>query len=443
MGKQRRDRRQGQAIPLGWGEDSDPSAAPSSRRPAPRAPADSVPDLAPGLADTPSTAGPTAPPAPRDGLPPRARRVLGAGAALLLVVALAVGLPRLLSTTSDPQRVAQDFLQALVDGDADQLREHVVAAPDASGAALTAQILQSATDRIQSFEIDDVEVAEGTATVTATLDNGEEALETTLTLTPESGSAFTPATWMLEPVEVPEFLVDLPLGVEDVLINGISIPVRDLLVLPDSFTPQIAIQLLPGTYEISVPEDGPWQSAKQLTLEAPPVLGTWRKPVGDLWYDLSDAGHEEVRNQVAEALEHCTSSTSPAPDGCPFALPDVSADDAAEPSRQGTWELLDEPVVEARSGDAFMWSVMSTSSGIAEFTPKGAPDRDGEPAGQAGLEKQRVPVDINAIAYVDPAGELAVDVESGFSYTFCMDAETGEVTGLMLTSDVDTGNTCG
>lgn len=418
MGTSRRDRRQGQAIPLGWGEDSDPSAAPAPSR--------------------------QAPPAPRGGLRPRARRMLGVGAALLLVVALAVGLPRLLSTTSTPERVAQDFLQALVDGDADHLREHVVAAPDASGAALTTQILQSATDRIQSFEIDEVEVGAGTATVTATLDNGEEALETTLTLTPESGSAFTPVTWVLEPVEVPEFLVSLPLGAEDIVINGIPIPVEDLLVQPDSISPQIAMQLLPGTYEITVPESGPWQRPKQVTLEAPPVLGTWRKPAGNLWYDLSDAGHEEVRDQVADVLERCTASTSPVPEGCPFALPDVSADEADEPSRQGTWVLLEEPVVDARSGDAFMWYVMSTSSGIAEFTPHEGQGQDGEPSGEAGREKQRIPVDVDAIAYVDPGGELAVetDLESGFSYAFCMDAETGEITGLMLTTDVETWNNC-
>src|SRR5699024_1611394 len=60
----------------------------------------------------------------------RWRRTAGTIAALLLVGVLALGLPRLLPSGQGPEQVAEDFLQALVDGDIDQIREHVRDKPD-------------------------------------------------------------------------------------------------------------------------------------------------------------------------------------------------------------------------------------------------------------------------------------------------------------------------
>lgn len=185
MGPRRCDRRQGrgsgQALELGWGENTDPSAAPTVSR------------------TSPPAAGPRRASA-WGRLSRRTRGLLAGASVLLLVAALVLGLPRLLTTTGGPEAVATDFLQAIVDGGIEEVREHVEHAPDASSAALTAEIFGAATGRLDSFTIDDVDVGAGTATVTATLASGSEHSTTRLALTSHAESAFAPVGWELAPV---------------------------------------------------------------------------------------------------------------------------------------------------------------------------------------------------------------------------------------------------
>ncbi|MGP9683456.1 hypothetical protein [Brachybacterium sp. AOP3-A1-3] len=367
---------------------------------------------------------------------------------MLLLAALVVGLPRLLTATVDPESVATDFLQAIVDGDLEEVREHVEHAPDASGAALTAEILGAATDRLDSFTIDKVDVGAGTATVTATLASGSEHTTTRLTLTSHADSAFAPVGWELAPVHLPEFLIDIPLGAQEIRINGVALPLEDLMLEEGNhFDPKIAVQLLPGTYEITLAAPGPWQDDPAVTLEAPPVLGTWRKPVGELQPVLNEAGHQEVRKRVDELPQECPGTASDVAEDCPFTVSDGLASDAAESSdaESGTSEadpagpgdkiseapgiwVLDEPMqIDVSSPGGFLWSV--TATGTATFSPDGAARSRGDDA--PGIQE---PVQFSGMAYSRPSGELrlAPDSPNGFSYTYCDDPESGDVVGIVL-----------
>src|SRR5699024_5265974 len=210
----------GRALPLGWEDGPEPATS------APRA-------------------GEAEPAAARPGL--SRRRLLALGAAVLLVLALALAVPRLLTDPAGPEQAVSEFLQAVIDGDLESVREQVEDAPDASGAALTPEILAGAEDTLRSFMIEDVEIAAGTATVTAALETGATAETSTFTLTATPGGAFSPPDWQLDPVPLPEISIVLPLGVQDVQINGTLLPQEELEIGGFMHVPQVALQVLPGT----------------------------------------------------------------------------------------------------------------------------------------------------------------------------------------------------
>lgn len=432
-------RAEGRSLEAGWGEDPDPAIAPSANRHPPGGAAGGeaaggeaavpVGDVAAATSRAPDSAdGPPdrAGPAPRRH--PRTirwRRTAGTIAALLLVGVLAVGLPRLLPNGEGPEQVAEDFLQALVDGDIDQVREHVQDSPDTSDAALTAEILQSAADRVRDAEVAHIQRGSGTAEVTVRLANGEETIETTLMLRADSTSAFAPVSWELQAVEVPEVRVHLPLGIEDFTINGISLTARESYTSFDGVERALLVQLLPGTYEFALPEAGPWRESQVITVEIPPVLGSWTG-FADLGYDLSEAGHEEVRRQVDEHLGSCEASTSPAPRRCPFRLPEVSDARAGDPSLQGTWDVRVPPEVEVQPSSAMLWSVAGVP-GRAAFTPATATGGAGSSA------VQLVPVEVRGFVHLAPDGDLGVVLrpDESVTITLCTDPDTREPTGFV------------
>jgi uncharacterized Zn-binding protein involved in type VI secretion len=360
-------------------------------------------------------------------LPPRAVRAIAVIGALAMLLSLAVAIPRMLNATAGPERAAREVLQALVDGDTDAFLEHVATAPDAGRATLTAEILDAAEDRVRRFEIDAVEVEGATATVTATLDNGHETTGSTLTLHASSASAFAPVTWVVDPLEVPEAQVAIPLGISSISVNGVPVPVAGLVTSAAPFAPGVAMQLLPGTYEITLPEAERWMEPVTATVEIPPVLGTWRTRDAVLEYELAADGTEEVRRQVDAMLETCAGSTSPVPADCPFAVPGVSAEEAADPSRQGTWSITAQPALETRPFGNGLWDVHA-DGGTVEFTPS-------DP--EAGQAPQSVPIELTTIAYLRPDGELSVENydETGFGFAVCRDEGTGEITGQVLRDD--------
>lgn len=436
------------ALSLGWGEDTDPRTAPLlPGEPGAYGTHGVTRDVASGdSADlSGASAGGSHADRPRQRLSPRTRRVLAIGLALALVGALTVGLPRLISTTGDPEQVATDFLQAIVDGDMEQVRAHVEDAPDASDAALTAEILESATGRLEYFTVDDVDVSAGTATVTVTLGNGDRTSTARLDLTSRSDSAFAPVRWDLAPVHLPEFLIDVPVGVQEVLINGEPVSVTDLVSMENSYSPQVALQLLPGTYEITVADPGPWQEAPRVALEAPPVLGTWRKPIHDLQLDLDEAGRQQVQERMGAELEECLRSTSSLVEDCPFAVsepgdgeppPPESPEGPGEPEDEetlrapdgpGTWTLREPPEIDVHPMGSFLWSVSATA--VAEFTAT-----DAEGVGEESAE--RVRIDAESIAYIGPDGQIRLESmsSSGFGYTYCTDSETGIVNGIAVST---------
>lgn len=425
MGARGRDRTTGRALPLGWDDpqplgwdDAQPVDDRSGMSESSRAAQGA------GGGDDPETAPSSSPErdSSRRGLSRRGRRLLAAGSVLALVAAGLLGLPRLLGATDGPERAAREFLQAVVEGDLETVHAQSEEASDASALALTAEILDGAEDRLEAFEILGVEREAGTATVTAELRTGTTRREAVFAVTATDTGPFTSPDWELEPVPLPEVLIDVPLGAQEIEINGVSLPLSELNPSAQPYAPRAALQLLPGTYEITLANTPPWLQSTQLSLEVPPTFAIWRKPVRDLRFELVADAREEVQSQVDAALEDCAASTSAAPAGCPFAAPGTAEQDGASPGR-GTWTLTDPPQVGTASTDAFLWMVLG--EGSARFHPEGS---------DPGTEGIEVPFSLDAIAVLDGEGALEVHLRppSTVSYGYCVDAETGAFTGVVF-----------
>lgn len=431
MGTRGPGRTIGRAMPLGWDEEPAPNAAPD--------PSDTLPGTAGSDGSYGSEPAPPRHPHPLSRpLSRRARRLLALFSVLALLAALLLGLPRLLGGIGGPQQVTSDFLQAVIDGDLATVRAQSEDAPDASAAALTAQVLAGADDRLESFEIQHVRVEAGTATVTATLRTGTARSEATFTLTALDPGPFSPPEWELAPVVLPEFQIDLPFGSQGIEINGVAIPLSEHGTARGPSAPQIALQLLPGTYEVTLPAARPWLAAPTLTLEAPPTFEVWRTPVHGLHFTLDDDGRAEVERQLFAALEKCAAGVS-VPAGCPFALPEENHSLIELP--EGTWALRGPPRLDVIPTDAFLW--LLHGEGTAEFTPAGpeadGPEGDGSGAdgsgadGTEGAEPREVHYEVDAAATLDREGRLEVHMRSPgmHSYGYCVDPETGAFTGVV------------
>lgn len=406
MGERGRDRSRGRSLPLGWAEETVPAdLGASTSRPVPEPGGDGE------AASVPAPHG-------WSRLSRRSRRLIALGAVLVLVAGLLIALPRLLGADTGPEQVTREFLQAVVDGDLETVRAHTQDASGASIAALTPEVLAGAEDRLDSFEIRHVTVEAGTATVTAALRTGTGSSEGTFTLTSSEVGAFSPTVWELAPVALPELQIDLTPGVQEIEIEGVTLPVEDVLMDREDFEPRIAVQLLPGTYDISVPRVTPWTETPPRALEVPAAFGTMEISVHDLQLVLTDEGRAEVQREADAVLGDCAASTSMAPEGCPFAVwvPDVSAL-AAD---QGTWTLTSSPRIEASPVGAFLWMLLG--AGTAEFTPTG----DAEPI--------EVPFTVSGTAAISGQGALQVSVpaEDSEHYGYCTDAETRYITGVSV-----------
>lgn len=398
-----RDRTPARALPQGWDEGS--AEADADRASAlPRGPS-------PGRA--PEAPGPSH----------RRRSLLVLATLAVLVLVLVVALPRLIAGSEQPEQLVGEFLQAVVDGDVEALREHVRQTATADDSALTAEILHEASDRVEDFEIRDVEIDAGTATVTADLLGGGRREEATFTLHASADGPFSILTWELAPVQLPELRLSLPYGVEEIEISGVPVAVATASSEGVPVGPRTALQLLPGTYEITIPVTEPWVEIPQLALTLPPVLGSPSDTVAAVQFELSEAGRQEAQDTFADWIETCAASTAPAPDGCPFAVPTA----AQEEGLSGTWSVTEAPQIAVASAEDFYWIVHGTGS--AEFTPDGPETAD----------PVEVRYEIISFVVIDPEGALFLGPSSDGSVSFahCHDAETGELSGTVPREDPD------
>lgn len=372
----------GRSIGVGWSDDSSVDDGPGAERSAPQAP---------GGAGRSGPGGPLPPPASAAGRRRRPLLLVGAVAALL---ALVLVLPSVLLGGVPAEEVAERYLEAVVAGDAKTVREHLAPQDDVLDIALTDAVLAATGDPIERFSIDRVSIDGDSAEIIVTLARGDDALETTLHLARHREGLLRRPVWELQPVQLPVLKVEIPVGSDALRINGhlLEIPVahrpREAFVMSE-----IRLHVLPGTVELQAQEIGDHVTPLTVQVEVPPVLGDWTSRSADAGFELTEQGTEELSGQLVDSLETCARSTSPHPEGCPFAAP-------SGVSGPGSWELTRVPDVHVAEQEHGLIHLMVFAD--AEFTV---------PPSASGTAPQthRVVLDAGAMAVLDRDGRFHTD----------------------------------
>lgn len=323
--------------------------------------------------------------------PLRRRRwwLLGGVAALL---ALVLVLPQVLVGERSPETEARSFLQAILDGDTDAVREHMVE-PEGGvlDLALTDQVVLAAEERVDRFTIEETRVDGDTAQVTATLSLGRRTQETTLHLTRHREGALRRPVWELEPVELPVMRVAVPVSAAAVLINGVEVPLSDEARANQAFgLVEVHLVVLPGVYQLSAPEGGEAVTPTTVRSTIPPVLGPWLNSLVEIGYELTETGEEQLGTYLIDtALAECARSPQPQPENCPISAPE-------EVTGEGTWQILTPPQIHVAGGATGYYDAYGYG-GLAEFTVT---------AEDGSTTVHRVPIEEAAIGMMDRDGRF-------------------------------------
>lgn len=250
----------------------------------------------------------------------RDRRLVLVGVGVLASLAvLAIGYRVVDSTFFGPEKQAKAYLDAVVDGDLDEVQELAPFDYEPEGVAFavsfgdedtradlfTREIYEATEDRITGYEIVSRDVNGDRAELEVRLEglSGEPTVELVLYRDGRSFGLFT--DWVVGDAGLAQ--VGSSYGDTD------SIGVNGIMVQTD---PEADQWLLPGTYDIDPYADNPFLEA-----DADPVVVEPGVGYASIGVSSSPEPSEEFRSQLdaqLEAyLEECMASTELEPEGCP------------------------------------------------------------------------------------------------------------------------------
>lgn len=400
MAAAKRSRSLARSIPLGWADEN------AVRSPGPQ-PGQATPNL-PG---SPSAGihlpGADVGPEPTGSARLTGFRPLRIAEALGLVLAVVVSMVLLLDSPG-PEDVARDYLEAIVTGDAATVRAHLAPSSTASDIALTDEVLQQAEDRIRSYSIDSVQIRQGQADLEVTLRGGVGIASISLTLHSSTAGPFSPVSWHLAPVRLPELDLVIPAGATEILLNGVRIDLSEMPATPrGAGNPRnLALSMLPGTYRIELPDRGELLETADMSRSVPVRFGQWRSAFTIVMYELTEAGQQAARQAIRTELAACADSDSARPPGCPFGVDlEVTADGAGvagaetrEPVR-GRWAITRMPELVHEHTLTPGW-IFVGSEGQAQFTTTVTDPATGEDTEEVHV----VALDLFAVVHT-PGGE--------------------------------------
>lgn len=285
--------------------------------------------------------------------PEQARKVrriaLAVGAGLALVIAAVVAVSVIGSTWFTPEKAAEDYVEALADGDVEALADSLPEGQELSPLLLTDEIYEAAGDRPTGYTLGDVNVLGDDAMVEVEADGGVGGSSY---LSLEKGDK---KFGIFQEWEVTEGLTSaLSITTDDAAefsVNGVSVE------SPAEGYGTFAV--LPGTYEVDPFAGNEW--VEGAASEVAVALGDYSSP--DIAApEPSAAFVERVDSELSSWLDECMASTEAEPTGCPqsaFVFGDV---------RDLTWELTEAPTVDYDFFDPTFPMTLYVSDGTATAT---------------------------------------------------------------------------
>ncbi len=255
-----------------------------------------------------------------------------------------------------PEHQVTAYLDALVEGDAAEALKLAGTDVDADAdVLLTNKAYAEVADRPSAYEIGRTTTSGDTATVTATITQGDNELTEEFTLQKDGKDAIFFDKWALE---------EVPLGTITVGITGPSAvaPAIDGIAIPEGAE---SLRALPGTYDVALAEDNEFFSveAQQVTVEG--FTGSAAAPSADLTVGLTDAGTQKANDAVNAWLDACQASTEFDPAGCSFY---ATGKNPAYTYTNTKWTLDPRPTFTIGEWNGTGYRVSTGASGQANLT---------------------------------------------------------------------------
>ncbi|PSL36763.1 hypothetical protein CLV49_0361 [Labedella gwakjiensis] len=308
----------------------------------------------------------TAPPAKK----PRSRgRVIGWIAAAVVVLLLVAGgiVGSVVGTQANaPEREVEEYLNALIAGDAeDALAVSNAEAGDAD-VLLTDDVYGDTDDRISGYEVGEAEISGDTAEVPVEITQGDESYDATFTLE-KAGKAFVVFdTWSLQAPELGVVTYSVS-GPEDTAVTVSGVDTTGVAAADGA----VALPALPGTYTVALAGESEYLAAEPLTVT---VLGfgadaaTSVNAAGEestaLTVTLTDAAVTAGEEAVEAYIDTCAASTDFRPEGCPFT---AQGETPGYEYTNCVWTLDPRPTFTIGEYDDGEWPVSTDSSGSASL----------------------------------------------------------------------------
>lgn len=259
--------------------------------------------------------------------------ILGSAAGVVLLAGIAWGAYAILARTMfGPQHTAEAYLQAVIDGRAeDALTAMGPNVTDELRVLATDEIYQAAENRPDSFELGDVHQTGSTATVEATVHQSGKAYPVDLHLNQAGTQSVVFNDWALDAGDVAGRAVYLS-GPTELTVNAVDVDIQPAgqSAADQVFDPylgeysadavaELAAEsgqvLLPGTYTFTAPEGSTYLSSGD-DLELTITPGELAETPIEFSQGYTEAFAEDVITQVEQRLEACVADGTIRIDDC-------------------------------------------------------------------------------------------------------------------------------
>ncbi|MCC9174020.1 hypothetical protein [Arthrobacter sp. zg-Y179] len=251
----------------------------------------------------------------------RRRLIIAGSVTAAVLVALIVGgyfgFKHLNENVYGPQVLAEEYLQAIVDGDVERA---IAMSPEHNWqhfSLMTNEVYAKAENTITGFEVTDVAVTDGKADISVDIEQGDDTQAVTLDLRTDGTEALFFRKWKLN-IGLGSAPVHYILrgDATAVAVNGVDIPGQDMEMLRSS----TIFSFLPGDYTLDASAGTPYaeypDESVSVRLNRDGTAAA-QEPTVDLKPALTDAGREEIQAGLTAHLEECMKSTELMPKGCP------------------------------------------------------------------------------------------------------------------------------
>jgi hypothetical protein len=289
------------------------------------------------------------------------KRVLVALSAFGAVVVLTVGsLVAVNAVKAGPDKLVGEYVQALVDGDAEKALAILDPdIPNEDRELLTNKVFGAAENRIEGFSVISSKVSGESAVVRVELRQGGRKYEQAFSLF-KSRPEFLDDHWKLGGSPLQRISISADAPVSAFSVNGIAVATGQGET--SAFGTNISLPAFPGSYTVSLPESEKHLEAAEEQVLVPIGAAGQAPETVRLTLQASESLRTETSRQVAAALAACEKSTELEPDGCPFywfAFGDV---------RKVKWSVDSEPDYTMQRSFDGVWRLSGGTPGKASVS---------------------------------------------------------------------------